>query len=112
MDYALRRRFAFITLHPSFGNSFRIFLKEKNLSEVLTDHIISSVEKVNAVIRNDVNLGEGFQIGHSYFCTCPDDMDEDTWYSEVLDFEIKPLLEEIMFDDPDKVESLMNILRR
>ena len=33
------------------------------------DRLIATVEQLNDVIANDDSLGEGFCIGHSYFCT-------------------------------------------
>lgn len=112
VDYALRRRFAFITLQPDYGESFRSFLIDKGLSTTLVEHICSTVTKVNTKIREDINLGDGFQIGHSYFCTYPAEEDENKWWSEVLSFELKPLLEEIWFDDSDKVTEILKQLSR
>lgn len=112
VDYALRRRFAFITLHPEYGESFRAFLRSKGISELLAEHIISSVTKLNQKIKSDTNLGEGFQIGHSYFCTYKDDIDENRWWSEIIKFEIKPLLEEIWFDDLSQVDDIIKSLTR
>ena len=111
-DYALRRRFAFITLQPDYGDNFRSFLLGKGLSTQLVDHICSSVTKVNGKIKEDNNLGEGLQIGHSYFCTYPAHEDENKWWSEILSFELKPLLEEIWFDDSAKVTEILKQLSR
>lgn len=112
VDYALRRRFAFINLVPDYGIAFRSFLSAQGISETLIDHICSSVGKVNAKIKSDVNLGAGFQIGHSYFCTFKNNHDENNWLNEVLAFEIKPLLEEIWFDDISIVNEMMSFLTR
>lgn len=112
VDYALRRRFAFVTLQPDYGDNFRSFLSAKGLSTPLVEHICSSVIKVNGKIKEDINLGEGFQIGHSYFCTYPANEDENKWWSEILSFELKPLLEEIWFDDSAKVTEILKQLSR
>ncbi len=106
VDYALRRRFAFITLRPYFGEAFLAFLKSRKLSDYLVSHIVTAVKQINDEIQKDINLGAGFQIGHSYFCTYPGVMDEKNWFNEVVAFEIKPLLDEIWFDDPDKVKRM------
>jgi 5-methylcytosine-specific restriction protein B len=108
VDYALRRRFAFITLRPSFDEAFQSFVKSNGLSNEMIDRIIRSVKQVNEEIKKDINLGTGFQIGHSYFCANLDGMDETDWFREVVGFEIKPLLEEIWFDDQEKVTRLLN----
>lgn len=110
VDYALRRRFAFITLWPVFGDVFQIFLKGKGHSEKVIQHIIQACKRVNEEISKDLNLGAGFQIGHSYFCTFSGSSDEESWLNDVVTFEIKPLLEEIWFDDPDKVKRLTDEL--
>ena len=112
VDYALRRRFAFVTLQPDYGDNFRSFLSDKGLSAPLVEHICSAVTKVNGKIKEDINLGEGFQIGHSYFCTYPAHEDENKWWSEILSFELKPLLEEIWFDDSAKVSEILKQLSR
>lgn len=111
VDYALRRRFAFINLKPDFGENFKAFLAQKQISESLINHISNSIKKVNQEIASDINLGEGFQIGHSYFCDYEkENQEENIWYNQVLQFEIQPLLEEIWFDNVDKVNEMMKIL--
>lgn len=112
VDYALRRRFAFVTLQPDYGKNFHSFLSTKGLSTSMVEHICSSVTKVNNKIKEDVNLGEGFQIGHSYFCTYNANEDENKWWSEILNFELKPLLEEIWFDDSARVTEILKQLSR
>ena len=112
VDYALRRRFAFITLQPDYGNNFRLFLVSKGLSTGMVDHICSAITKVNTKIKEDINLGEGFQIGHSYFCTYTQNEDENKWWNEILSFELKPLLEEIWFDDSTLVSEVLKQLAR
>jgi 5-methylcytosine-specific restriction enzyme B len=112
VDYALRRRFAFVTLQPDYGENFRSFLSGKGLTAPIVEHICSSVKKVNSKIKEDINLGEGFQIGHSYFCTFTADEDENKWWNEILSFELKPLLEEIWFDDSAKVAEVLKQLSR
>jgi len=112
VDYALRRRFAFVTLQPDYGDNFRSFLSTKGLTTGLIEHICSTITKVNSKIKEDVNLGEGFQIGHSYFCTFQTNEDETKWWNEILNFELKPLLEEIWFDDLSKVTEIMKQLSR
>jgi 5-methylcytosine-specific restriction protein B len=112
VDYALRRRFAFITLQPDYGNNFRSFLASKGLSAGMVEHICSAVTKVNIKIKVDINLGEGFQIGHSYFCTFTTNEDENKWWNDILSFELKPLLEEIWFDDSTIVSEVLKQLSR
>lgn len=110
VDYALRRRFAFVNLSPQLGDAFRAFLQARGISERLLEHVCDAIENVNQTISADKNLGEGFQIGHSFFCSKSTDDSEDLWWSSVLKFEIKPLLTEIYFDNLDKVDELITTL--
>ncbi len=112
VDYALRRRFSFVTLQPDYGENFRSFLTSRGLSEAMTEHICASIRNVNNKIKDDPNLGDGFQIGHSYFCTFKTGEDERIWWNEILGFELKPLLEEIWFDDAKSVDETFNLLSR
>ncbi|SDL59804.1 AAA family ATPase [Kriegella aquimaris] len=112
VDYALRRRFAFIGLQPDYGTNFQEFLKSKGLSKELVNHISISLKKVNDKIKSDKNLGEGFQIGHSYFCGFESGENEMEWWQGILDFEIQPMLEEIWFDEEDNISETIRILQR
>ena len=110
VNYALRRRFALINLQPEFGEKFVEFLRNSGIKQSTIESICGSIGKVNQEISNDINLGNGFQIGHSYFCTKNVEANESDWLNQIITFEIKPLLEEIWFDDTAKVEEMMRIL--
>lgn len=109
VDYALRRRFAFVNLKPNYGDAFVRFLKDLGLSMSIVNHIVSAVNKMNNEILADQNLGSGFLIGHSYFCNVKGD--ELAWYNRIVQFEIKPLLEEIWFDNLEKVDMLVEQIK-
>ena len=113
VDYALRRRFAFIRLQPAFGtDEFSDFLHKAEVEEELVTRIVDRLSAVNRRIRDDrQNLGPGFEIGHSFFC--PGEHDEsldDSWYEAVVQREIEPLLREYWFDRPEKVEKEIKAL--
>lgn len=110
VDYALRRRFAFYEIKPSFGKDFSKSLKEIGISNELITHIQEKIKIVNDYICQDPNLGNGFQIGHSYFCTTKIVNDEKSWYRDILNYEIKPMLEEIWFDEPEQINKMFNLL--
>lgn len=107
VDYALRRRFAFIDLEPSFSNSgFTDHLKSRGASQDLIELIVSRMTQLNETITNDSkNLGYGFEIGHSYFCPTDSEVQLDkSWYRHVIEVEVKPLLREYWFDDRAKAD--------
>jgi 5-methylcytosine-specific restriction protein B len=67
------------------------------------------VENLNNAIAADESLGEGFRIGHSFFCNLKE-ADEQT-LSNIVEYELIPLLKEYWFDEPTKVKDWANILR-
>ena len=102
VDYALRRRFGFVSLQPQFHSAgFRQFLHGRGTPPEIVDLIVTKFEALNTEIAKDkVRLGPGFKIGHSYFV--PRDSSEPLaadWYREVIECEIAPLLREYWFDD-------------
>jgi 5-methylcytosine-specific restriction protein B len=110
VDYALRRRFAFIEITPSFEDEFVTYLEDKRVSLPIITRIINRVTSLNSVIQNDRNLGKGFLIGHSYFCHPPSDGDFDKWYNDIVEFELAPILREYWFDDLLKAEEQIQML--
>jgi 5-methylcytosine-specific restriction protein B len=109
LDYALRRRFAFFNMKPAFDydgfREYRIKLKSEKF-----DELINCVERLNSEIVADDSLGEGFCIGHSYFCG-KDEID-DSVLSGIVEYELIPLLKEYWYDDPQKVKDWAESLRR
>ena len=108
MDYALRRRFAFFDFAPAFSSEgFKNYLSEKNSPKL--ESLITVVESLNNTISSDESLGDGFRIGHSYFCT--DDEIADEWLKSVVEYEVIPLIKEYWFDEPTKVRDWSATLR-
>src|SRR5690625_5609715 len=87
IDYALRRRFAFINLRPIYDDAFKGLLKSRGMSDSFVEHICQSVTMINKEIEEDPNLGSGFQIGHSYFCSCQNGQNEEEWLRDTLQYE-------------------------
>lgn len=108
LDYALRRRFAFYEMKPGFDTEgfrkYRIDLGNSGF-----DKLIQCVEQLNAAIAVDESLGEGFCIGHSYFCNLKE-IKEQT-LSDIVEYELIPLLKEYWFDEPVKVRNWSDNLR-
>jgi 5-methylcytosine-specific restriction protein B len=121
VDYALRRRFAFVTVDPGLEEeTFAAFLKRSKITESTIALIRERIGQLNSEIENDkANLGKGFCIGHRFFCTPPHQDNEQEisetiqrgWYERVIESEILPLLEEYWFDSPNKVDEWRNKLK-
>lgn len=111
LDYALRRRFAFFELKPAFStDKFREYREE--LDSPRLDKLISCVERLNDAIAKDETLGEGFRIGHSYFCNLTPDEAEGPKLSQVVEYELAPMLKEYWFDEPTKASMWADELRK
>lgn len=114
MDYALRRRFSFIETEPAFGNlNFKRYLIDLIDDENYATKIINKFINLNKFIADESrsNLGKGFCIGHSYFCLQPQiEQTIDSWYKNIIEFEIAPLLREYWWDDIDKANEQIDTL--
>jgi 5-methylcytosine-specific restriction endonuclease McrBC GTP-binding regulatory subunit McrB len=106
VDYALRRRFAFLPLNAAFeSDGFKERLNQINVDPELQVRLSSRLTVLNQHIAEDSSLGDGFCIGHSYFCRTAEGVDPDAeWYSRIVRTEIKPLLEEYWFDSRERAE--------
>lgn len=108
IDYALRRRFAFFEFEPAFLSvGFKKYQAEIDNNKF--NALISVVLDLNNDISKDELLGNGFRIGHSYFCTKQEVDDE--WLTSVVEYELLPLIKEYWFDEPTKVENWVKRLR-
>lgn len=108
LDYALRRRFAFYNMQPAFHTTkFKKLLKAINNTEL--ESVINCIEGLNKEIAQDDMLGNGFVIGHSYFSNI-ECIDKDE-LSNIVEFEIIPMLEKYWFDEPSKINVWSEKLR-
>lgn len=110
IDYALRRRFAFFDLKPGFSSDGFVTY-QSDIGYSIFDNIINVMEDLNDAIMDDETLGEGFRIGHSYFCNLNEEEDVEEKLNYIVEYEIIPLLKEYWFDEPDKVEEWSKNLR-
>lgn len=98
IDYALRRRFCFFKMKPAFRSvgfkKYQVFLHN-----ALLDKVVDYIEQLNEVICTDASLGEGFAIGHSYFCGLEPSVVLNKKIEEIVNYDIIPMLEEYWFDD-------------
>jgi len=107
VDLALRRRYAFIDLEPTFGKPWRDWVHNKCGIEL---ELLAEIEKrlcaLNNEISADAGLGPQFRVGHSYVtppCGTPIN-DPRSWFRQVVETEIGPLLHEYWFDAVEKSE--------
>jgi 5-methylcytosine-specific restriction protein B len=108
LDYALRRRFAFYEMKPGFDTEgFRKYRSDLNNGKF--NKLIQCVEQLNTAIAGDESLGEGFCIGHSYFCNLKK-VNDQVLYA-IVEYELIPLLKEYWFDEPVKVKNWADSLR-
>ncbi len=107
VDFALRRRFAFVDLEPTFGDGWRTWVsKECRIDEAFLRNVESRLTALNETIASDAVLGPHFRVGHSVV-TPPGDNeipDPQQWFRRVVETEIMPLLAEYWFDDPKRAE--------
>ena len=110
LDYALRRRFAFYDIRPGFeAAGFKKY--QESLNNDKLNKLITCVKELNVKIVADPSLGEGFCIGHSYFCGLEQDKVNDQLLREIVEYELIPLLKEYWFDEGSKVKEWSEKLR-
>ena len=115
IDYALRRRFAFIDMKTAFENDEtlkklkKLLVEKEEVDNNFVDKIIIAFKRLNSYMKE--NLSENFTIGHSYLIGQFADQDEyrDT-YENIVEYEIIPLLKEYFYDNEEKVEEARRII--
>ena len=107
IDYALRRRFSFFDIRPGFdSNGFKTY--KASMKNELFNQVIDAIKNINKDIEKDDSLGKGFCIGHSYFCN-QSSIDK-MWLSNVINYDIIPMLSEYWFDNKGMFEKESEIL--
>jgi 5-methylcytosine-specific restriction protein B len=104
VDMAFRRRFAFINLEHSLGDPWRTYVVDNRQMEPgAAREIEQRLEQLNSTISTDSRLGQAFCIGHSYVTPHQslEGRSSRDWFAEVVDSELRPLLQEYWFDAPD-----------
>ena len=110
LDYALRRRFSFFTMKPGF-NTLGFQAYQDSLKSDAFNKLISCVKQLNSKIAEDISLGEGFCIGHSYFCGLTPETINTQTLASIVEYELIPLLKEYWFDEPAKIVDWSDRLR-
>ena len=120
VDLALRRRFAFVDLEPTFGPKWRKFVQDKygesedhDIDADTINEIELRMNALNNEIEGDQSLGKQFRVGHSYVTPANTPTSGGRkWFRAVVDTDIGPLLEEYWFDNLDKAKGAKeNLLR-
>ncbi|MCY3626431.1 MAG: AAA family ATPase [Gammaproteobacteria bacterium] len=118
VDYALRRRFAFETIQPAFDSeestkNFKQYLEASGGGLEFVNRICSRLSELNEKITKDRELGAGFQVGHSYFVPDTETTVNDSWYLNIIDTQIAPLLREYWFDcSEEEVKDAIQALKK
>lgn len=112
IDYALRRRFSFFDMTPGFDSEGFKNYQEKLHCETF-NKVIDAIKALNVEIDKDDSLGQGFCIGHSYFCN--QEPINDLWLENIIEYDIKPMLREYWFDNDRKfqeeIQKLLDLLK-
>ena len=108
VDFALRRRFAFINLQPNFEDKWKNWVhKQTDIPRKFLEKIGQRIRELNDAITDTPSLGEQYKIGHSYFTPDGNTIKVDyrgdyrAWYEQVVKTEIEPLLREYWSDSTD-----------
>ena len=106
VDFALRRRFAFVNLEPTLNERWLDWVHQRSgIDPSFLSDIRGKLDSLNETIATDRDLGPQFRIGHSF--VMPTYYIGDTareWLKQVVETEIGPLLDEYWFDAPDSAQ--------
>ena len=99
VDFALRRRFAFLDLEPTFGDAWQQWCQQNcEVDAAFLRDIQQRMDRLNTDIAAAPSLGKQFCIGHSVVTPASDTRMDAEWFKGVVDTEIRPLLAEYWFD--------------
>lgn len=98
LDHALRRRFSFVDVPP---------VLDKDRAPDDMKELVGRVIELNKKIANHPDLGEGFCIGHSYFVG---GNAEELGADIIREYQLKPIIDEYLFDDPNTAKEWKKIL--
>lgn len=113
VDYALRRRFAFVEMGPQFRSErFAEWMTSRGVGTAMVDRVVQRMIALNDAIAAERDLGPGFRIGHSFFCPPDGETLDEARYRSIVRTEIEPLLKEYWFDNQEKATQHVDDLLR
>jgi 5-methylcytosine-specific restriction protein B len=97
------------TMPPRFGKKFIRKMVEDGCEQRAAETMAAKLSSLNLSIKGDLNLGRGFEVGHSYFIDGSESKskwkkDADVVFTAIIKHEIAPLLEEYWFDNAGKAQ--------
>jgi 5-methylcytosine-specific restriction enzyme B len=98
----------FTPFQPKFNsNKFKAFLFNRGVPQALLDLLVGRMVALNTDICSDeVRLGAGYQIGHSFFVpNAKTEVLDGRWYIRIIQHEVGPLLDAYWFDDVEKAKA-------
>ena len=107
VDFALRRRFAFVDLEPQFNGPWRDWCDKRGLKKELLELIAERLGSLNEEISGAPTLGRQFRVGHSFVTPGVEEriVDGRAWIRSRVETEIRPLLKEYWYDDTGKADT-------
>lgn len=115
VDFAFRRRFAFVDLEPEFEEAWQNWVSRNNgIPTGFLKNLGAPMKALNDELAADSRLGHQYKIGHSYFTPPSGKLitDPQKWYEGVIKSEIGPLLEEYWYDDPKRAQDVRDRLQQ
>ena len=103
IDYALRRRFSFISLEPQYELVERLVTS----AQIDIDRVIRNFKQLNGEVAANATLGPEFQVGHSYLLRHRELTAANL--AQVWRFDIEPLLREYYYDAPEQLPRLRDL---
>lgn len=112
VDFALRRRFAFVDLEPQLGPEWAKWCRGAGAPAALVAEVQQRLDELNNNIACDKSLGRQFCIGHSFVTPAPSEPARDwhAWFKSVAESEIAPLLREYWYDNAPIADKEINKL--
>ena len=113
IDFALRRRFSFFKLNTEISSMrFTEHLQKLGANELEIASLKSKLGKLNEmIVKDQYSLGQGFEVGHSYFAHKPQDKTFAQWIHQVIELEIVPLIEEYWADNEQLLKEAKDLLK-